>query len=97
MSTLLDRLPALHDLRKGCHYLRQPTHLADELVRFLMIRRMSTKAGIDVSPGSTVDELWHWMLLNTKVRARLSVARTFQRNCLLTNHGSTAPPPCTAL
>ena len=68
MSTLIDSLPALHKLRQGCAQLGQPPELATELVRFLMLKRLSTKAGVEVSPGASVDELWHWMLLNTEVR-----------------------------
>ena len=69
-----------------CESLSKPDALADVLLAFLELRlRRHGPEGVDieggwelgVSPGWPVDELWHHMLLNTKVCiARCSVPTT---------------------
>ncbi|KAG1664979.1 hypothetical protein FOA52_001991 [Chlamydomonas sp. UWO 241] len=52
-------------LSPGCIELGLPKALATELWHFLNVRARHSDAG----PSSTIDELWHWMLLNTDVAA----------------------------
>lgn len=66
--------PAMQALAEGCQELDLPVEAALELFRFLSVKRVhaalpASSRGIGLSPGTDVDQLWHWMLLNTEVRA----------------------------
>ncbi|KAG1658039.1 hypothetical protein FOA52_014351 [Chlamydomonas sp. UWO 241] len=54
-------------LSPGCQELGLSAALASELFRFLCVRFKHPDAG----PSTTIDRLWHWMLLNTHVRVNV--------------------------
>jgi ubiquitin len=62
------RLKASTQQQRRCTELRLPVTLATELWLFLNVRMSHPGAG----PSSTVDQLWHWMLLNTDVADEVS-------------------------
>jgi hypothetical protein len=66
----------LQSLFKGCHALNLSRAVAEELLDFLWLRLSQDSQMVNskreywrlgFSPGTSLDELWHWMLLNTKV------------------------------
>lgn len=70
LSSLLDHTAAAASLRVGCKNLNVPDSAAVELIRFLLIKRMHET--LDQPPKrmaacAVVEQLWCWMLLNTKV------------------------------
>jgi hypothetical protein len=62
-------------LSQGCKALNLPRSVAEELLNFLWLRKSQErevtskreKYRLGFSPGTSLDELWHWMLMNTKV------------------------------
>jgi hypothetical protein len=62
MSTVL--YPVLEQLHAGCEQLKQPRELAQELLRFLMLKRLVANFGVEVSPPATALGLWDWALGN---------------------------------
>jgi hypothetical protein len=74
INTLIDMLrntAAVHALQDGCRRLHLANNTATELLHFLSTKRThdqfvdSSKKQLNMSPGATVDKLWHYMLLNT--------------------------------
>ena len=60
---------AVRLLQQGCDALDIPPAAAKELVRFLLLKKfVEDENGSDLSCSHTLDELWHWMLLETAVR-----------------------------
>jgi hypothetical protein len=71
----LQRAPAVQQLQQGCSRLGLHADVALELVCFLHLQRRyvpryGTKEPRSLSPGTRLDQLWHWMLLNTQVSSR---------------------------
>jgi hypothetical protein len=60
MSTVM--YPVLKQLHAGCDHLQQPRELAEELLRFLMLKRLVANFGVEVSPPAIVLDLWDWAL-----------------------------------
>jgi hypothetical protein len=60
----MDAYPVLTLLNTGCTRLALPRATAKELLKFLWCKRRTV---LPVSPSSTLDQLWHWCLLNTDV------------------------------
>jgi hypothetical protein len=68
----LHQSPAVQQLQQGCARLGLHADVALELVAFLELRRRfalppSGREPQGLSPGTQLDQLWHWMLLNTRV------------------------------
>ena len=70
--TMLRHTEAVTALQDGCRRLRLPSRTAQALVQFLSVKRThdqflaeSSKSTLRMSPGAALDQLWHWMLLNT--------------------------------
>jgi hypothetical protein len=65
------RNTAVRALQDGCKRLDLPDNKATELLQFLTIKKThdqvvdSSKKQFNMSPGATVDKLWHFMLLST--------------------------------
>lgn len=68
---MLCNTAAVQALEDGCRRLQLPLGTAPELVKFLSTKRVhdtfvdSSRRELNMSPGATVDKLWHHMLLNT--------------------------------
>jgi hypothetical protein len=60
---------AVRSLQDGCRRLGLPSKTAVGLVDFLSVKhlhdRIKDGQGLRMSPGTALDRLWHWMLLNT--------------------------------
>jgi hypothetical protein len=67
-SCLRARLKASTQKQPRCTELGLPVALATELFNFLNVRMMRHS---EAGPSSAVDELWHWMLLNTDVASEV--------------------------
>lgn len=59
-------------LEEGCRRLGIPTSTATALVQFLPVKKIhdddyisSPHKLLRMSPGVMLEQLWHWMLLNT--------------------------------
>ena len=59
----------MHELDLGCDELHQPHELTLELVSFLLAKRRAAAEhpSWSLSPSQRLDDLWRWMLLNTRV------------------------------
>lgn len=65
----MDAHRAIKALQEGCAQKGLPRAAAKELVRFLFMKRLvGDEKGSRLSPSAQIDELWHWMLLETEVR-----------------------------
>lgn len=72
---------AVRALLPGCAHLNKPPELAAELAAFLVLRHKFQTD--EISPGTDLDELWHHMLLNTRM------AETVRREIGLVHHSTT--------
>lgn len=63
--------PALDILRRGCQEVGVDIQASTELARFLLTKRLLYSH--KMSPSSKLDELLHWVLLNTEVRKSLEM------------------------
>ena len=63
----------MRELDRGCDQLGQTHELTLELVSFLLAcRRAAAEHPFwSLSPSQRLDELWHWMLLNTRVATQV--------------------------
>jgi hypothetical protein len=80
MRDTLQQSPAVQQLQQGCARLGLHADVALELVAFLELRRRFAlpndgQEPQGLSPGTQLDQLWHWMLLNTRVSSRWPTAR----------------------
>lgn len=67
--TNIEMYPVLAILTDGCAKLGLPSETARELMRWLTIKRLlGPEEGRKLSPSKILDELQHWVLLNTEVR-----------------------------
>jgi hypothetical protein len=69
---VLQHSSAVQQLQQGCARLGLHGDVALELVAFLDLRRrfvpsVTGEEPQNLSPGTQLDQLWHWMLLNTRV------------------------------
>jgi hypothetical protein len=76
MRETLQQSIAVQQLQRGCARLGLHADVALELVSFLELRRrfarpVTGEEPQNLSPGTQVDQLWHWMLLNTRVRQQV--------------------------
>ena len=68
---MLQKTRAVQALLPGCSRLGLPSSTAAALVQFLAVKRTHDQFVADkdrqlrMSPGATLDKLWHYMLLNT--------------------------------
>ena len=73
LDPAMRQLAVLADGLEGCRF--NAKDLATELYRFLLVKRqllrLDEQHQVDVSPGWLVDELWHQVLLESKVRVQL--------------------------
>ena len=61
--------PVLGVLEQGCAKLSLPSDAALELVRWWTIKKLvGAEEGKKISPSTKLDDLQHWVLLNTKIR-----------------------------
>jgi hypothetical protein len=72
LREMLVGTPAVQQLQQGCTRLGLHPDMALELVCFLRLKRsFSPGSGNhepqDLLPSSRLDQVWRWMLLNTKV------------------------------
>ena len=68
----MDEHEAFELLRGGCEECDLPAETATELIRFLIVKKLAGKAvGDGLSPSAKIDELQHWVLLNTDVRHKV--------------------------
>jgi hypothetical protein len=76
---MLQKTQAARALREGCSRLGLPNSTASALLQFLSVKRIhdhfvpEKDRQLRMSPGTKMDKLWHYMLLNTEgaVPARL--------------------------
>lgn len=68
---MLQKTQAVRALQAGCSRLGLPSSTAQQLVQFLSVKRThdmflpEKDRQLRMSPGATLDKLWHYMLLNT--------------------------------
>jgi hypothetical protein len=68
---MMQKTQAVRALQEGCRRLGLPNSTAAALLQFLSVKRTHDQFVPDkdrqlrMSPGSTLDKLWHYMLLNT--------------------------------
>ena len=66
---MLQKTKAVQALQDGCRRLGLPSNTATELLQFLSVKRVHDQfvegRQLRMSPGSMIDRLWHFMLLNT--------------------------------
>lgn len=68
---MLSKTKAVSALQDGCSRLGLPNGTAAALVQFLSAKRIHDQLVADefrqlrMSPGASLDRLWHFMLLNT--------------------------------
>jgi len=68
----MDSHPAVVALHEGCTQLRIPFAAAAELCKYLLTKRIYQKErGSDLGCSSTLDELQHWLLLETRLREQV--------------------------
>lgn len=67
MQTLLPDSRVVCLLEEGCVELGMPIRAATALTQFLTIKRIhdGLNQPLNMSAGVVLEELWHWMLLNT--------------------------------
>ena len=65
----MENHPVIQELQHGCMCLNLPTSVAVELIRYLITKRLSCEeTGSSLGCSSKLDELQHWILLETDVR-----------------------------
>lgn len=65
----MESTAALTSLIAGCRDLQLPLHTARELMRFLLVKKiLGLQNSFELGPSRKVDQLQHWMLLETDVR-----------------------------
>jgi hypothetical protein len=68
---MLQKTQAVRSLQEGCSRLGLPDSTATALLQFLSVKRTHDQfvpekdRQLSMSPGATLDKLWHYMLLNT--------------------------------
>jgi hypothetical protein len=68
---MLQKTQAVRALQEGCSRLGLPNSTATALLQFLSVKRTHDQfvpdknRSLSMLPGSTLDKLWHYMLLNT--------------------------------
>jgi hypothetical protein len=68
---MLQKTQAVRALQEGCSRLGLPSSTAVALLQFLSVKRTHDQfvpendRQLRMSPGATLDKLWHYMLLNT--------------------------------
>jgi hypothetical protein len=78
---MLRNASAVRSLQDGCRRLGLPSKTAVGLVDFLSVKRLHDRIndgqGLRMSPGTALDKLWHWMLLNTAGGASNALFESF--------------------
>lgn len=64
----MNTLPLSFELKRGCDALGLPFAVAIELISYLATQTTSPEARSAFSPSAKIDELLHWILLNTDTR-----------------------------
>ena len=64
----MDSHSAVVAMQEGCLRLQLPESTAKELIRYLLVKQLNGQRAQTLSPSRKLDELQHWVLLNTKVR-----------------------------
>jgi hypothetical protein len=70
LKAALELSPAVKQLQEGCTRLGLNENMAVELVSFLHVKRRFVPGNDEPTSllcSSSMDQLWKWMLLNTKV------------------------------
>jgi hypothetical protein len=73
---MLQKTQAVASLQEGCRRLGLPNSTAAALLQFLSVKRIHDQfvpekdRQLRMSPGATLDKLWHYVLLNTSGTAK---------------------------